>query len=506
MSTEFMPSEESAWQLPAHNSYIRDTPQLPLPDTENPVLDLFAAETGSVLGCTCYLLKTTLEQISPFITKRMMQELSARIFTPYLNHHFWWMGGNGEFTNNWTVWCTQNVLHSVFLADTDETLRRSVFLKACQSIDYFLEEYGNDGCCDEGASYYRHAGLCLFNTTDFLNAVTNNAFCHLYQNRKIRNIASYIMNVHVKDKYYVNFADCSPVAGRAGVREYLFARKTENRDMAAFAAADYMAGLPGSLTLPNENNLYYRLQNGFTAREIKSASQNNTTAIAYPDIYYPSTGLFIARDDRLLLAVKAGDNADSHNHNDTGSFTVYKDGNPLFIDIGVESYTKKTFSPQRYDIWTMQSAYHNLPTINGCMQQDGEAYSAQNVCCEFSDTVCEISMDIARAYPQECGVSFYRRTASLIKGQEILIRDCFPPVKDSVILSFMTYEKPVYEKMPDGFLFHIGTLGTMRLTGGTTPVIEEIPISDTRLKTAWEHEVYRIRVAASATEIEIHIS
>ena len=314
------------------------------------------------------------------------------------------------------------------------------------------------------------------------------------------------MNVHVKDKYYVNFADCSPVAGRAGVREYLFARKTENRDMAAFAAADYMAGLPGSLTLPNENNLYYRLQNGFTAREIKSASQNNTTAIAYPDIYYPSTGLFIARDDRLLLAVKAGDNADSHNHNDTGSFTVYKDGNPLFIDIGVESYTKKTFSPQRYDIWTMQSAYHNLPTINGCMQQDGEAYSAQNVCCEFSDTVCEISMDIARAYPQECGVSFYRRTASLIKGQEILIRDCFPPVKDSVILSFMTYEKPVYEKMPDGFLFHIGTLGTMRLTGGTTPVIEEIPISDTRLKTAWEHEVYRIRVAASATEIEIHIS
>ena len=498
--------DESAWQLPAHNSYIRDTPQLPLPDTENPVLDLFAAETGSVLGCTCYLLKTTLEQISPFITKRMMQELSARIFTPYLNHHFWWMGGNGEFTNNWTVWCTQNVLHSVFLADTDETLRRSVFLKACQSIDYFLEEYGNDGCCDEGASYYRHAGLCLFNTTDFLNAVTNNAFCHLYQNRKIRNIASYIMNVHVKDKYYVNFADCSPVAGRAGVREYLFARKTENRDMAAFAAADYMAGLPGSLTLPNENNLYYRLQNGFTAREIKSASQNNTTAIAYPDIYYPSTGLFIARDDRLLLAVKAGDNADSHNHNDTGSFTVYKDGNPLFIDIGVESYTKKTFSPQRYDIWTMQSAYHNLPTINGCMQQDGEAYSAQNVCCEFSDTVCEISMDIARAYPQECGVSFYRRTASLIKGQEILIRDCFPPVKDSVILSFMTYEKPVYEKMPDGFLFHIGTLGTMRLTGGTTPVIEEIPISDTRLKTAWEHEVYRIRVAASATEIEIHIS
>ncbi len=39
--------EESAWQLPAHNSYIRDTPQLPLPDTTRPIVDLFAAETGA---------------------------------------------------------------------------------------------------------------------------------------------------------------------------------------------------------------------------------------------------------------------------------------------------------------------------------------------------------------------------------------------------------------------------------------------------------------------------
>ena len=38
--------EESAWQLPAHNSYVRDTPQLPLPDTTRPIVDLFAAETA----------------------------------------------------------------------------------------------------------------------------------------------------------------------------------------------------------------------------------------------------------------------------------------------------------------------------------------------------------------------------------------------------------------------------------------------------------------------------
>ncbi len=377
---------------------------------------MFACETGAVLATASYLLRNALDKISPFVTRRIFDELSRRIFTPYLQRYFWWMGDGKGNTNNWTVWGTQNVLLCVFLTDTETPFRRDVLKKACQSIDYFLDGYGGDGCCDEGASYYRHAGLCLFNAMEILNNVTDGAFVHLYQNSKIQNIASYILNVHVEDKYYVNFADCSPIAGRAGVREFLFARRTDNKNMAAFAAADYMAQMPDSLQLSRENNLYYRLQNGFTAKEIKAAAPGSADGIPHPDICYPSVGLFIARDDRLLLAVKAGDNGDSHNHNDVGSFTVYKDGLPLLIDVGVESYTQKTFSPRRYEIWTMQSAYHNLPTVNGIMQKDGEACRAKEVRYQISDALCEIDMDIAGAYPAESGLQYYRRKASLIKG------------------------------------------------------------------------------------------
>ena len=49
-STVWAICEESAWQLPAHNSYVRDTPQLPLPDTARPLIDLFAAEAGALLA------------------------------------------------------------------------------------------------------------------------------------------------------------------------------------------------------------------------------------------------------------------------------------------------------------------------------------------------------------------------------------------------------------------------------------------------------------------------
>ena len=58
--------EESAWQLPAHNSYIRDTPQLPLPDVTRPIVDLFAAETGALLIATvCGLLGEALDAYAP---------------------------------------------------------------------------------------------------------------------------------------------------------------------------------------------------------------------------------------------------------------------------------------------------------------------------------------------------------------------------------------------------------------------------------------------------------
>ena len=41
---------------------------------------------------------------------------------------------------------------------------------------------------------------------------------------------------------------------------------------------------------------------------------------------------------------------------------------PVIIDAGVGTYTRQTFSSERYTIWTMQSNYHNLPMINGFLK------------------------------------------------------------------------------------------------------------------------------------------
>ena len=73
----------------------------------------------------------------------------------------------------------------------------------------------------------------------------------------------------------------------------------------------------------------------------------------------------------FFVATKGGYNNESHNHNDVGSFSLYLNTMPVFIDAGVGTYTRRTFSSERYSIWTMQSNYHNLPLINGVAQRFG---------------------------------------------------------------------------------------------------------------------------------------
>lgn len=492
--------EENAWQLPAHNSYIRDTPQFILPDVTRPVIDLFAAETASVLSIAEYLLRQELISISPFLSEMINKNLNERIFTPYLEEHFWWMGDGVSQMNNWTIWCTQNVLLSAFSRDLPEAKKEAILHKAVKSMDYFLVEYGDDGCCDEGAQYFRHAGLCLFNCLFLLNEITDHAFSASYRFDKIKNIASYIINVHINDIYYVNFADCSPVAGRCGAREFLFGKMTGNQELMAFAASDYQNS-EDPLTL-KEHNLFYRLQTIFTHREM--ISWDKTPKITHKNIWYESVGIFISRDELFCLAVKAGDNNDSHNHNDTGSFTIYKDGLPLLIDVGVETYSKKTFSPDRYDIWTMQSCYHNLPTFfdghEPILQKDGATYQAAKVFHQFGPEENIISMDLASAYPDR-RIHSYLRTVVHKQGNEIEITDHYEGDIKNPVLSLMFYEEP--EILND--IIRIGNLGKLSVIGSSHIQKERIPITDNRLKSAWHHDIFRLIITMENQDLSLII-
>ncbi len=481
---------EAAWNLPAHNSYIRNSEQLPLPDTANPVLDLFACETGAQLAMAMYLLEDELNAVSPFIVQSVQKAIAERVMKPYLSTHFWWMGDGDEEMCNWTPWCTMNVLLCASILHYNEL---AVLKKAAHSLDCFLKDYGEDGCCNEGVQYYRAAGLCLVDSLKIMNCIASDAFSPLWKNKKIKNIASFARFMHVGGKYYINFGDCSAVAGKSGVREFIAGKLVGDSELMKFAQSEWRASSMSEKlrevdpTTTDGINLYYRVLSLFTAKEIEAyAAAGEESAKKKHKKYYESTGIAVFRNDLAVLAAKMGGNADSHNHNDTGSFTFFAHGEPIFIDLGVETYSKKTFSADRYSIWTMQSSFHNLPDINSSAQHDGKEFCARNVAISDSS----IKGDIASAYPLSAAIKSYVREISLLADGFRLV-DTFDEGAD-VWLNLMTAKEP----KADGKKLLIGE-AEVDITESNEVQIEAIAIKDERLASAWGEKVFRIRLHAA---------
>ena len=82
---------ETSWTIPAHETAQKAG--VGLPNIDEPVIDLFAAETGAQLAWTQYLLRPELDKVSPLVNPRITEEIERRIITPFLMRDDWgWAG------------------------------------------------------------------------------------------------------------------------------------------------------------------------------------------------------------------------------------------------------------------------------------------------------------------------------------------------------------------------------------------------------------------------------
>ena len=132
------------------------------------------------------------------------------------------------------------------------------------------------------------------------------------------------------------------------------------------------------------------------------------------------------------------------------------------IDVGVETYTAKTFSAQRYEIWTMQSGFHNLPIINGVEQAPGRDYRAGSVLCQRTPHSASVEFEIAGAYPKEAGVLRWRRFYELRRGQQpaVIIQDSYALARTHLLqFVFILAHQPELDR------------GDVRLYAGEVPLL-----------------------------------
>ena len=502
--------EETTWAVPAH-SYSFKSPDQGLVDIERDrvTLDLFAAETGANLAWVLYLIGDRLGEACDAIPRRIEYEIERRVLTPFMDFDdFGWMGLNHDDpVNNWNPWINENVLSCALVAECDEKRRADIVRKVGRSADRFLHFYAEDGGCDEGPSYFSVAGASMMDVLEQLFLATEGRV-NLFGEPLIRNMADYIRHVHIADDCFVNFAD-APARLSGGWEEQLMrlAGRMDNPalyDFCRMRLARQRERRPDRYFTHSNYYFFRALAALFDWDEARYESAGDVASLGH---WFGGIQVATARAkensfDGLFIAAKGGCNAESHNHNDIGNYIIYANGRPALVDAGVGVYTKKTFSDQRYELWTMQSGWHNTAIVNGRDQKNGREYAASNV--EYTDDgkVMRLSMNIENAYSPEAKLASYRRAFTFDRMKdEITVHDavrmaaCDCPVK----LPLLCAVKP---ELSEGCAKIDGL--TLRFDPALfTASVEEKPLNDSNLENSWQREsLWRLMLTRTACKAE----
>lgn len=510
--------EESYWGNPGA-LYIQRAGR-GFPDPSESIVELGTGETAALLAWTLYLLDPVLDDVSPMLRQRVELELRRRVLDVCLaRDDLWWMGFTGVPVNNWTPWVCSNWLTTVLLIERDAELLRHAVAKMLRSLDIFLDSYADDGGCDEGPGYWNRAGGSLLECLELLHAASDGAI-DVYDDPKVQQIGRFPMRAHIADRWFVNFADAPATVEPCGPLIYTYGQRIGDSDLSAFGAwaANNAVNPAGSGA-----GLARQLHTLFVADEMRSVAADPPL----PECsWFPGIQVLTARQRGgsaagAFVAVKGGTNAESHNHNDVGNVIVYVDGCPVLVDAGVETYSARTFSPERYDIWTMQSGYHNLPQIGGYDQLPSRRYhpggikyteedlrGATDVVCEAFENGVLWRGDIAAAYPEEAGVVSWVRQVQLDRAKG------FIEITDTATLSAPTdvrfhFMTPCDVELAEGTVYlRRRSLPAERVTGAAelhfepslTVEDEQVCIDDSRVGESWGDHLHRLCLVAEPVQ------
>lgn len=303
-------------------------------------------------------------------------------------------------------------------------------------------------------------------------------------------MGEYISRTYVGNGWVVNFADASARFSAPVGLIYRYGKAVDSEEMMKFSA--YLVKQGGN-PLETGTDFFRVLESIRYYPELMATDPVHLT----PELtVYPETQFYyLTNKNHFFLAAKGGYNAESHNHNDVGTCSFWMDGTPILIDAGVGTYTRQTFSSERYTIWTMRSRYHNLPDINGEEQKFGKQYKATDI--RLHEKKKTLSVDIARAYPADAGVNSWIRAYQLT-DHALVVTDKFDlkkAIKPNEV-HFMLWGNIVLDKGT----VTIGVEGRkMRLSYDPKvfdAALETIPLPDVRLSKVWGPEIYRLTLTA----------
>ncbi|MCC8169914.1 MAG: heparinase II/III-family protein [Oscillospiraceae bacterium] len=378
--------DEFTWALPAHISG----------DTKEPekVIDLFSAETAQALSETAHYVNLPDE-----LHERIHTMLYERIIKPYENGKFFWESSN----HNWAAVCA-GCVGMVYLYEFPERFEK-VKKRLLNTMDCFLSGYGEDGACLEGLGYWGYGfGYFIY----FAELLRRFDGTDLLKGEKIKKIAEFQQSMFLKNDVCVSFSD--------GLRKGVY-----NVGLTLYLRKDF----GNDIKIPNKK--YRRDYDeccrfaGFLRSFLwldRGLPSGGETDIG--EKYFGNAQWYINKKTHFSFAAKGGNNGESHNHNDVGSFIIADEEEQLIEDFGAGEYTRGYFNDtNRYKYFCTSSKGHNLPIIDGKYQKNSSDCKARIIEAGGDNFV----LDIGGAY--NIGELTELRRSFKINENKITLRDDF---------------------------------------------------------------------------------
>ncbi|MDD6994971.1 MAG: heparinase II/III family protein [Candidatus Borkfalkiaceae bacterium] len=419
--------DEYTWSLPSH-LFFKCLTELQTEETYH--VDLFAAETAEALAETLSLVG---EKLRPIVVMRAKREIYRRVIDRVLKVEFLW---KYQWATNWCAVCNGSSAMAALYLEKDVDKLTDYIKMTTDSLHTFYGSYPDDGACTEGTSYWDF-GFGWFVYFAALLKKRTAGKIDLFNDEKIRKMASFPVRVAFDKGNCVAFAD-SPGGVGLDLASGLITYLSETYDDVKLPSKEFLNNTEKAKHASSRFALTLR-NLVWTAYDIENKGVNPTMRTSI----FPVAQWYIATSENGVgLAAKGGHNDEAHNHNDVGSFHVFKNGKTMIADLGAPQYVSDYFMPNtRYTFFCASSESHNVPVINGKYQKEGKKYAAREVVIGEDG----ITMDISGAYDAPELKSLVRALKCNHKTGETTVKDkfVFNQKPSSVIEHILSMVEPI---------------------------------------------------------------
>jgi hypothetical protein len=407
-------------------------------DSDNSVLegkrvaiDLGARKFGFVLALADALLE---DKLPADLRKNIEGQLQWRIMDSYFKS----CKGEDKIgnswirsTSNWNSVCTSGTLFTTIVSSKNYDERIAAIGCALNSMVYYVSGFGDDGYCSEGTGYWNYGFGHYFYLAEILYDYTDGKINLFEFNNpeKLKKVANFPENFQIHEGMYAPFSD--------GVTRL----SSGSDNFAYLMAAKYYGAKKPKEFIPDESVQTIVGWSGADAWVDENESETKLPPYTYFDDY----GIVISRgqqDVPFSIAIKAGHNAENHNHSDVGSYVLVLGEDYIAGDIGAPSYTAGAFSK---DNPARSSWGHPVPRIDDKLQSNGKEFRGKVIQTDFISESDEVIMDIKSAYEVPGLTSLVRTMKNSKTGAGIIsVKDEFsaetPLSFGTAISTFSKYE------------------------------------------------------------------